>query len=142
MILKIIGTFLKICSCVVLALNILFKLQLKLLVIILRLHPQMDLWSNSPHPTNVRQPSLLAYGVTRHHGSQIPVPSQSLPVTQYPTPSCVNVQVENHRLAIYVQNPSLTIGWLAEEAAKRYKRLLLILFCVFASIISSSSFTS
>lgn len=83
-------------------------------------HTPMDPWSNSPHPSTKRQPSLLAFGVTRQPGNQ---PALSLPASQYQTPSCVNVQVEDHRLAIYVQNPSLTIGWLAEEAAKRYKKL-------------------
>lgn len=84
----------------------------------------MDAWSSTTLPPNVRQPSLMAFGVTRQQGSQIPLPSQSVPASQYPPPSCVNVQVEDHRLAIFVQNPSLTIGWLAEEAAKRYKRLV------------------
>ncbi|XP_034240435.1 tonsoku-like protein [Thrips palmi] len=85
-------------------------------------HPP-DIWSNTPH-SKVSQPSLLAFGVTRHHGSQVSVPSQqSIPVSQHPIPSSVNVKVEEHRLAIFIQEPTLTIGWLAEEAARRYKKL-------------------
>lgn len=94
-----------------------------------------DPWSNNinlsdswpavslPAPSNARQVSLLAYGVTRQQpiSGEIPVPSQ----TQHHMlpPSCVNVQVEDHRLAIFVQNPSNSIGWLAEEAARRYKKV-------------------
>lgn len=68
----------------------------------------------------------MSYGVTRQHVSQTPILSQLSQTSSHaPVPTVlhiVNVKVEDQLLAVPVQNPSLSIGWLAEEAAKRYYR--------------------
>lgn len=79
--------------------------------------PTLDSWPDVRH-TNARQTSLLTCGVTR---IQTPTPSQ-MP-SQLSAHSRVNVRVENHLFAIYVEDPSLSIGWLAEKAARRFKEL-------------------
>lgn len=89
-----------------------------------------DSWLNStaldaatPQISNARQSSILSFGVTRYPVSPAHSVSQSSAPQITSAPNRVNVKVEDHLLAIFVQNPLLTFGWLASEAASRYKKL-------------------
>ncbi|KAK3930791.1 Tonsoku-like protein [Frankliniella fusca] len=86
--------------------------------------PASDVGSlSSSNLNNTRQSSILSFGITRQPGSQCSTVPQSAVTHIVSSPNRVNVRVEDHLLAIFVQNPNLTIGWLATEAANRYKKL-------------------